>query len=263
LLGGSDTAPSSVTFEIPENTAPALPAATTSNTSESQDEASQQLQLESAEQPPSPTSSPPPSTPPPAHSTPGGWIDNDAESVLSDYPDPYAEPEVPRNLRIDMNVSPPKSTTRTRSGRALFSTAFMVEPGPKNYRAALNTPEAEQWKAAVNTETIALDSHQAMEFIPEGLSPEATVVNSRWLLSKKFKVTGEIDKYKARLIAQGFTQKDCLDFYGNAIFSPVVDSSTIRLCLGLAAQHNMQIAILDCPTAFLGSTLHENLPAPA
>jgi transposase InsO family protein len=261
-LLGSGTASSSVTFEIPENTAPALPsvpAATTSTASELEDDASQQLQLEAAQQPPSPVSPPPPGTPPPARSTPGEWLDT--ESVLSDCPDPYAEPEVPRSLRIDMNTSPPKTNTRTRSGRALLSTALMVEPGPKTYRAALKTPDAEEWTAAVNTEIAALDSHQALEFIPEDLpvSSKATVVNSRWLLSKKFKATGEIDKYKARLIAQGFTQKEGLDFDANAISSPVVDSSTIRLCLGLAAQHNLQIAILDCPTAFLGSTLHETI----
>jgi hypothetical protein len=240
---------------------------TATTSTESEDEARQQLQFEATVQPPSSppqaaspqpeTSVPPPSTP--VRSTRGEWVDN--ESVLSDCPDPYAEPEpeVARELRIDRNVSPPKTSTRTRSGRVLLATASMVEPGPKTYRAALKTPEAEEWKAAVNTETTALDSHQAMKFIPEALPPEATVVNGRWLLSKKFKTTGEIDKFNSRLIAQGFTQKEGQDFDSNAISSPVVDASTIRLCLGLAAPYNLQIAILDCPTAFLGSTLHETI----
>jgi hypothetical protein len=125
----------------------------------------------------------------------------------------------------------------------------------------LKTPDAEEWTAAVNTEIAALDSHQALEFVPEELPQGATgtIVKSRWLLSKKFKATGEIDKYKARLIAQGYTQQEGRDFDANAISSPVVDASTIRFCLGLAAQHNLHIAILDCPTAFLGSTLHEEI----
>jgi hypothetical protein len=118
-----------------------------------------------------------------------------------------------------MNMSPPKTSTRRRSGRVLLATAFMVEPAPKTYHAALKTPEAEQWTTAVNTETTALDSHQAMEFMPEALPPEATVVNGRWLLSKKFKATGDMDKFKARFIAQGFTQKEGQDFDSNAISS--------------------------------------------
>jgi hypothetical protein len=266
LLGSATPSESTVTFEIPDSTAPSTTAspttvlpATAPPSIELEDQASQQLQLEATVQPPS--SPPQAALPPPDRSTPGAWIET--ESVLSDCPDPYSEsdpePEVPQNLRIDMNVSPPKSNTRTRSGRVLLTTAYMVEPGPKTYRAALRTPEAEDWTAAVDTEIAALDSHQALEFIPEEGPQGATIVNSRWLLSKKFKATGEIDKYKARLIAQGFTQKEGLDFDGTAISSPVIDASTIRLCLGLAAQHDLHIAILDCPTAFLGSTLHETI----
>jgi hypothetical protein len=150
---------------------------TATTSTESEDEASQQLQLEATVQPPSfppqaassQASVPPPATP--VRSTPGEWVDT--ESVLSDCPDPYAEPEpepgVPRNLLIDMNVSPPKTNIRTSSGRAFqMATAFMVEPGPRTYRAARKTPEAEEWTGAVNTEIAALDSHQAMEFIAEG-----------------------------------------------------------------------------------------------
>jgi hypothetical protein len=72
----------------------------------------------------------------------------------------------------------------------------MVEPGPKTYRAALKTPKAAEWTGAVNTEIAAVDGHQAMGFNAEGLAPEATVVNSRWLLSKKFKAKGEIDRIR-------------------------------------------------------------------
>jgi hypothetical protein len=61
------------------------------------------------------------------------------------------------------------------------------------------------------------------------------------------------------LIAQGFPRKEGLDIDGNAIYSPGVDSSTIRLCLGHAAQHNLQIVIRSCPTDLLGSTLHETI----
>jgi hypothetical protein len=153
-----------------------------------------------------------------------------------------------------MNSSPPKTNSRTRSGRAFLSTAFMVAPGPKTSRAALKTTEVEEWTGAVNTESAALDSHQAMEFMPE--NSQGTIVNSRWLLSKKFKAAGEIDKYKARLIAQGCTQKEGQDFDGNAISALVVDASTIRLCLGLAAERNRQVNILDCSTASLGSAQH-------
>jgi hypothetical protein len=163
-----------------------------------------------------------------------------------------------------MNIVLPKTNTHTWSGRALFtpviSTAFIVEPGPKTFRATLKISEADQWTAAVNTETTALTSHKAIVFIPqESMPPGAIIIESRWLLTKKFKATGEIDKFKAHLIALGYIQVEGLDYNRNAIFSPVVDSLIIHFCLGLAIQFNFHIAILDCPTAFLGSTLHEKI----
>ena len=45
----------------------------------------------------------------------------------------------------------------------------------------------------------------------------------------------------------------------NEITSPVIDSASIRLALGLAAEYDLEIAILDIPTAFLGCPLHEIL----
>jgi hypothetical protein len=65
-----------------------------------------------------------------------------------------------------------------------------------------------------------------------------------------------IDEWKVRLVGRGDPQKP--GNY-NDITCPVIDSASIRLSLGLAAQHDLEIAVLDIPTAFLGSPLHEIL----
>jgi hypothetical protein len=70
-------------------------------------------------------------------------------------------------------------------------------------------------------------------------------------------VDGSIDKHKARLVARGDRQKEGIDYFD--ITSPVVDASIIRFALGLAVQRGMHMAILDVPTAFLGSNLEETI----
>jgi hypothetical protein len=45
----------------------------------------------------------------------------------------------------------------------------------------------------------------------------------------------------------------------NEITSPVIDSASVRLALGLAAEYDFEIAIRDIPTAFLDCPLHEIL----
>nr|KAJ0226697.1 hypothetical protein LSAT_V11C100011720 [Lactuca sativa] len=71
------------------------------------------------------------------------------------------------------------------------------------------------------------------------------------------KVDGTIDKYKARLVIQGFRQKEGIDFFDT--YAPVARISIIRLLLALAAIHNLVIHQMDVKTAFLNGDLDEEI----
>ena len=64
------------------------------------------------------------------------------------------------------------------------------------------------------------------------LPPIRNVVGSKWVFRTKFNSDGSIQKYKARLVAQGFNQQQGFDY--TETFSPVVKQITIRLILSLA-----------------------------
>jgi hypothetical protein len=132
---------------------------------------------------------------------------------------------------------------------------MMIEQGPKTYHAALDAEDAEQWKEAVSKEMASMERHEVFTFVekvPEG----ASMIGSHWVMGTKLMANGTIDKWKVRLVGRGDLQKpgDC-----NDITSPVIDSASIRLALGLAAKHDLGIAVLDIPTGFLGCPLHETL----
>jgi L-alanine-DL-glutamate epimerase-like enolase superfamily enzyme len=67
---------------------------------------------------------------------------------------------------------------------------------------------------------------------------------------------GTIDKWKARLVGRSDLHKPG-DHHD--MTSAVIDSASIRLALSLAAKHDLEIALLDIPTAFLGCPVHETL----
>jgi hypothetical protein len=130
---------------------------------------------------------------------------------------------------------------------------MMIEQGPKTYRAALDAEDAEQWKEAIGKEIASMESHEVFTFVdkvPEG----ASIIGSRWVIGRKLIANGTIDKWKVRLVGRGDLQKPG---ESNDITSPVIDLASIWLAPGLAAKHDLEIAVLDIPTAFLGGPLHE------
>ncbi|GKA17188.1 zinc finger, CCHC-type containing protein [Tanacetum coccineum] len=89
--------------------------------------------------------------------------------------------------------------------------------------------------------------------LPPGCKP----LSCKWIFQKKMKVDGTIDKFKARLVIQGFRQKEGIDYFNT--YAPVARITTIRLLLALAAIHNLVIHQMDVKTAFLNSNLDKEV----
>ena len=77
---------------------------------------------------------------------------------------------------------------------------FNIEENPQNLKEVLTTPDAIFWKEAVNDEMKSLISNRTWKLVDLPLG-------CKWVLRKKFKLDGSIDKFKARLVAKGFKQK--------------------------------------------------------
>jgi len=73
----------------------------------------------------------------------------------------------------------------------------------------------------------------------------------------KYKVDETLDKYKARLVARGFSQKEDIDYEDT--FAPTAKMSTIRLVPALAAQFNWKVHQMDVKSASLNGDLQEEV----
>ena len=74
------------------------------------------------------------------------------------------------------------------------------------------------------------------------------IIDSKWVFKIKRNSDGTIARYKARLVARGFTQEHGIDY--TETFAPTVKFSTIRVILTLAAYHDYEVEQLDVVTAF-------------
>ena len=85
----------------------------------------------------------------------------------------------------------------------------------------------------------------------------ANVVGTRWVYDVKLDSSGAVQRYKARLVAQGFSQKKGIDY--NETFAPTMHIKTMRILLALAARENLRAYQYDISTAFLHASLSEEV----
>ena len=125
---------------------------------------------------------------------------------------------------------------------------------PKSYRQAVSGAHSEYWKEAINNELAGLISMNTWAFVPkQSLPSHANIINCHFVFALKRRADGSIDKFKARLVADGNTQRHGVDF--DRVFSTVVKTVTIRLVLALAAAADYNLSSIDVRQAYLQATL--------
>ncbi|KAL0458329.1 UNVERIFIED_CONTAM: Retrovirus-related Pol polyprotein from transposon RE1, partial [Sesamum latifolium] len=83
------------------------------------------------------------------------------------------------------------------------------------------------------------------------------VMSSRWVFTLKYQADGSIDRYKARLVANGFTQTYGVDYFET--FSPVARLNSIRVLFSLAVNQDWPMYQMDVKNAFLYGDLSETV----
>jgi hypothetical protein len=68
-------------------------------------------------------------------------------------------------------------------------------------------------------------------------------IGLKWVFKVKKNPVGEIIKHKTRLVANGYTQRQGIDF--DEVFAPVARLETVRLLLAVAAHFSWQVHHMD------------------
>ena len=153
----------------------------------------------------------------------------------------------------------PRRSTRPRKQPDFYglehSNVSEIACSPTSYQEATAGPNKEHWKAAMQTEMMSLKENDVWDLVK--LPADKKVVGSKWVYKVKTGADGSVQRYKARLVAQGFTQKYGTDF--DETFCPVVRQESLRLLMALSVQHGLTLHQFDVTTAFLNGTLDEEV----
>ncbi|PRQ50148.1 putative RNA-directed DNA polymerase [Rosa chinensis] len=105
-----------------------------------------------------------------------------------------------------------------------------------------------KWKEAIQAELDSLTKRQV--FGPVVLTPPSVKpVGHKWVFVRKRNEKNEVLRYKARLVAQGFSQRPGIDY--EETYSPVMDVITFRYLVSLVVSEGLEMQLMDVVTAYL------------
>jgi len=137
----------------------------------------------------------------------------------------------------------------------LIAEAIMdVEADPRTLAEARSRSDWLRWKEAMDRELSTLEKAGTWCTVPR--PSDKNIVGSKWVFRIKRKADGSVDKYKARLVARGFTQVYGVDYF--VTFSPVAKLASFRLILAIAARLDWDIESFDFNGAYLNGELDKN-----
>ena len=113
----------------------------------------------------------------------------------------------------------------------------------------------QHWKDAMTEEYNSILKNDVWDIVPR--PKNKSIVSSKWLFKIKHAADGSIDKYKARFVARGFSQKEGIDY--EETFAPVARYTSVRTILAIATSKGWKIHQMDIKTAFFNGVIEEEV----
>ena len=149
-------------------------------------------------------------------------------------------------------ISSTLSYYKLSNGDKAFGLALSISKEPDSYAQAILDS---RWHNAMKAEIDALQVNNTWVMCERSLGK--VPIGCKWVYKVKLKADGSVERYKACLVAKGYTQTEGIDFYET--FSPVVKFVIVITLLALAVVYGWHLTQLDVNDAFLHGDLHEEV----
>ena len=173
-------------------------------------------------------------------------------------------PQAPLEVQIQQPQEPPLRRS-TKERKSTISDDFVVylqthEDGiglttedPINFSQAIQSPNSLKWVDVMKDEIKSMAGNNVWDLVelPEGKKP----IGFKLIFKTKRDSKGNVERYKPRLVAKGYTQKEGIDY--KETFSPVSSKDSLRIIMALVAHFDLELHQMDVKTAFLNGNIEE------
>lgn len=145
-----------------------------------------------------------------------------------------------------------RRSTKNRKPYPKYANVALVEDdGIKEPSTYDEASQSKEWREAMEEEINALNQNETWELVrqPAKVQP----ISCKWVYKVKTRPNGSVERYKALLVAWGFSHKYRLDY--DETFSPIAKITTVRALLALATSKCWRLWQMDVKNAFLHGEL--------
>jgi transposase InsO family protein len=200
---------------------------------------------------------------------------NELAHLAETLPDPVTHPFIPFHANF-VNVSTRQGTRPSTVPRSKWKMPRHKRPGPlpkpeficiplvdgieyalnasaepKTLAEALQRPDGDQYLESAIEEVRAHLENGTWKVVrlPKG----KRAIGSRWVFKIKRTADGSIERYKGRIVAKGYAQREGIDY--TETFAPTARFGALRTVIALAAIEDMELESVDISTAFLNGEI--------
>lgn len=130
-----------------------------------------------------------------------------------------------------------------------------IQEEPRTLEEVMRSPDRDKWVEAMNEELKAIKANDTWSLVD--LPQNKKAIGTKWVFKLKRDTDGNINRYKARLVAQGYSQKYGEDF--DEVFAPTARVTSFRALLAVAAKKRFVVKHYDIKTAFLNGDIEEEV----
>jgi hypothetical protein len=156
---------------------------------------------------------------------------------------------------------PPRRSQRNRRS-AIFddyevyvSEEIKMEGDTTSFEEAMRSVHSSKWLEAMEDEIRSMSTNKVRDL--EEISKGAKIVSCKWVYKTKCDSKGNIERFKTRLVAKHFTQRECIDY--TETFSLISCKDSLRIIIVLVTNYDLELYQMDVKTTFLNENLLENV----